>query len=114
MALGVWRRHLDPSSEQTLYSMKLLLAYTGLRVQSQADAAGQLPRMEGRLGICGPWNSAPAFDPRPTYTHGRWGESVQGSCVPGEPMARSRCLYCSVGLRRNLSFDLVTKNLFSL
>ena len=40
--------------------MKPLLAYTGLRVQRKADA-GQLSRMEGRLGICGPWNLAPAL-----------------------------------------------------
>lgn len=93
--------------------MKLLLAYTGLSAQSQVDAE-QLPRMEGRLGICGPWNIASASGSRPTYTPGRWGESVQGSCVPGVSMARSRYLYCSVGLRRNLSFDLVTQNLFSL
>lgn len=66
-----------------------LLAYTGLRVQSQADA-GQLPRMEGRLGIGGPWSLAPASGLRPTYTPGRRGDSVQGSCVPGIPMARSK------------------------
>lgn len=55
VALWVLRRHPDPSLEQTPCSMKLLLAYAGLRVQSQADA-GQLPRMEGRLGICASWN----------------------------------------------------------
>lgn len=65
--------------------MKLLLAYTGLSIQSQADTE-HLPRMEGRLGICGFWNLAPSSGPKPTYTPGRWGDSVQGSCVPGVPM----------------------------
>lgn len=88
--------------------MKLPLANAGLRVQSPADA-GQLP------GLCGPGPCLLPLVPDPPTFLGDTMIVSRGPGVLGSRWAGNWYLYFSVGLRKNLTFDPVTKSpLFSV